>query len=86
MNNPETGELVSPYKFLLPGPKIITIFDAVGEGMSLSFRCPVGTGAARLGTVNSPQLPPLMKNAVLSVSDSICVSKTKCSGMSHVVC
>lgn len=56
------------------------------EGVSVSSRCPVGIEAARRGTVNSRQLLPLMKNAALSVSDSICVSTSKCSGTSCFAC
>lgn len=50
--------------------------------MNMRFRCPAGIGAARPGTVSSPRLLLLMKNAALSVSDSICASTNKCSGMS----
>lgn len=56
----------------------------MAKGVNVSFRCPVGIGAARRGTVNSPRLLPLTKNAALSASDSICVSTSKCSGMSCI--
>lgn len=83
--NPETGEPVSLFV-------CSSIFNLVfrwqkeTEGVSVSFRCPVGIGAARRGTVNSPRLLPLMKNAAPSVLVSICVSTSKCSGISCFTC
>lgn len=83
--NPETGEPVSSFVCV---DLFLTLCSVVKKRLKVcvSFRCPVGIGAARRGTVNSPRLLPLMKNVALSVLDSICVSTSKCSGISCFIC
>lgn len=83
--NPETGE---PVSLFVCRPVFNAVFSCQEEteGIRVSFRCPLGIRAARRGTANSPRLPLLMKNAALSVSASICVSTSKCSGISCFIC
>lgn len=90
--NPENGEPVSLCLYTLLRIWAIGTFvdilwkrNKVTLGETLLFRCPVGIGAVRLGTVNSPRLLPPMKNVVLNVLGSICVSTSRCSGIPYIV-